>query len=114
MRAKKVGSQDVQVRLKPAETPEERENQMIGYAVDLAEKQLRDGTASSQVITHYLKLGTQREKLEREKLQLEKELLVARTEALQSQKSTEELYKKALQAMSIYSGNSTGDIDEDI
>ena len=61
-----------------------------------------------------MKLGTQREKLEREKLQLEKELLVARTEALQSQKSTEELYKKALQAMSIYSGNSTGDIDEDV
>lgn len=113
MGAKKVSSQDVQVRQKPADTPEERENQMIGYAVDLAEKQLREGTASSQVITHYLKLGTQKEKLEREKLQLEKDLLVAKTEALQSQKSTEELYKKALEAMSVYSGRIVGDDDED-
>lgn len=113
MGTKKVGSQDVQVRQKPADTPEERENQMIGYAVDLAEKQLREGTASSQVITHYLKLGTQKEKLEREKLQLEKDLLVAKTEALQSQKSTEELYKKALSAMSLYAGRVTGVEDED-
>lgn len=114
MGAKKVGSQDVQVRQRPADTPEERENQMIGYAVDLAEKQLREGTASSQVITHYLKLGTQKEKLEREKLQLEKDLLVAKTEALQSQKSTEELYKKALNAMSMYAGRITGDDDEEL
>lgn len=113
MGAKKVGSQDVQVRQRPADTPEERENQMIGYAVDLAEKQLREGTASSQVITHYLKLGTQKEKLEREKLQLEKDLLVAKTEALQSQKSTEELYKKALNAMSMYAGKITGVEDEE-
>lgn len=108
MGTKKVGSQDVQVRIKPADTPEERENQMVGYAVDLAEKQLREGTASSQVITHYLKIGTQKEKLEREKLQLEKELLIAKTEALQSQKNTEELYRKALEAMSVYSGTYTG------
>lgn len=104
MRKVKSDSQDVMPRQRPAETPEARENQMISYAVDLAEKQLREGTASSQVITHYLKLATSKEKLEREKLQLEKELLVARTEALQSQKHVEELYSKAIEAMQAYSG----------
>ena len=104
-------SQDVLPKQRPAETPEARENQMISYAVDLAEKQLREGTASSQVITHYLKLGTQKEKLEREKLQLEKELLIAKTEALQSQKRVEELYAEAINAMQVYSGRID---DEDI
>lgn len=106
----RVASQDVQVRQRPAETPEARENQMINYAVDLAERQLREGTASSQVITHFLKLATQKERLEREKLQLEKDLLVAKTEALQSQKHVEELYAKAITAMQVYSGRN---IDED-
>lgn len=106
MRKVNSASQDVKPRKRPAETPEARENQMISYAVDLAEKQLREGTASSQVITHYLKLATSKEKLEREKLQLEKELLVAKTEALQSQKHVEELYSRAIEAMQAYSGNS--------
>lgn len=105
MRTKKVEPQDIQPRLKPAETPEGRENQMIAYAVNLAEKQLREGTASSQVITHYLKLASSKEKLEKEKLELEKELLMAKTEALQSTKRVEELYTKAIKAMSVYSGN---------
>ena len=104
-------SQDVLPKQRPAETPEARENQMISYAVDLAEKQLREGTASSQVITHYLKLGTQKEKLEREKLQLEKDLLIAKTEALQSQKRVEELYAEAINAMQVYSGRIA---DEDV
>lgn len=104
-RHKAIDSQDVMPRQKPAETPEARENQMIGYAVNLAEKQLREGTASSQVITHYLKLATSKERLEREKLELEKELLVAKTEALQSSKRVEELYAKAITAMQVYSGN---------
>lgn len=111
MGAKKVVSQDAQPRQKPASTPEARENQMIAYAVDLAEKQLREGTASSQVITHYLKLATSKERLEREKLELEKELLVAKTEALQSSKKVEELYGKALAAMSVYSGKHFDDDD---
>ena len=111
MRKVSSASQDVIPRQKPAETPEARENQMISYAVDLAEKQLREGTASAQVITHYLKLGTQKEKLEREKLQLEKDLLVAKTEALQSQKHVEELYAQAITAMQVYSGRITDDED---
>ena len=111
MRKVNSASQDVQPRQRPAETPEARENQMINYAVELAEKQLREGTASSQVITHFLKLGTQKEKLEREKLQLEKELLVAKTEALQSQKHVEDLYAEAISAMRVYAGGISDDED---
>ena len=98
-------------RGRPALTPEARENQMISLAVDLAEQQLRDGTASSQVITHFLKLATAKERLEREKLEQENKLLVAKTEALQSQKHIEELYTNAINAMRNYGG--FGDPDED-
>lgn len=78
---------------------------MIALAVDLAEQQLADGTASSQVITHFLKLGTTKERLEKEKLERENELLRAKTENLQSAKRVEELYQNALNAMRRYSGN---------
>lgn len=91
-------------RGRPATTLESRENQMIALAVDLAEKQLAEGTASSQVITHYLKLGTTKERLEKEKLERENELLRAKTENLQSVKRIEELYQNALNAMRNYSG----------
>ena len=91
--------------MRPALTPEARENQLIYLATDLAEKQLREGTASSQVITHYLKLGSTKEKLEREKLEEENKLLRAKTENLQSQKNIEEAYLKAINAMKRYSGN---------
>lgn len=89
---------------RPALTPEARENQMISLAVDLAERQLEEGTASSQVITHFLKLGSSKERLEREKLEEENKLLRAKTESLQSQKRVEELYAEALTAMRRYSG----------
>jgi hypothetical protein len=101
----------------PAKTFESRENQMIAYAVDLAEKQLREGTASSQVIAHYLKLGSTRERAEKEKLNKEIELLTAKTESLKSAKNVEELYTKALMAMSRYAGQDiegdSNDSDED-
>ena len=99
-------------KIRPALTPEARENQMIALAVDLAEKQLLEGTASSQVITHYLKLGTTKEKLEREILEKQKALIEAKTENLQSAKRIEELYKNALDAMKNYSGHMT-DSEED-
>lgn len=111
MRTAKLASNDIQPRHKPAESPEARENQMIGYAVDLAEKQLREGTASSQVITHFLKLATVKERLELEKLQHENELLKAKTEAIQSSQRIEELYANAIKSMQRYSGN--GDSNED-
>ena len=80
---------------------------MISLAIDLAEKQLLEGTASSSVITHYLKLGTTRERLEKEKLQKENELLRAKTEVLESTKRVEELYTNALNAMKIYKGDNS-------
>ena len=75
-------------KIRPALTPEARENQLVSLAINLAEQQLRDGTASSQVITHYLKLGSQKERLEREKLQRENELLKAKTDSIASAKRT--------------------------
>ena len=76
-------------KMRPALTPEARENQLISLAVDLAERQLLEGTASSQVITHYLKLGSTKERLEKEKLIEENKLLRAKTENLQSMKRVE-------------------------
>lgn len=99
-------------KLRPALTPEARENQMISLAVDLAERQLMEGTASSQVITHYLKLGSTKERLEKEKLEEENKLLRARTESLQSAKRVEELYADAIAAMKRYSGNGGSNDDE--
>ena len=72
---------------------------------------MREGTASSQVITHYLKLGTERERLEREKLAKENELLIAKTEATKSAQRIEELYSNALEAMRRYSGRGDEDVD---
>ena len=92
------------VRRPPATTVEARENQLIAHAFDLAEKQILAGTASSQVITHYLKLGTTREKLEQEKLKRENELLKAKSESMASAQRVEELYSKALDAMRTYAG----------
>ena len=82
-------------------------------AVDLAEKQLIEGTASSQVITHYLKLGSTKEKIEREILEKQKELIEAKTENLQSPKRIEELYTNAINAMKNYSGQTNNDSEED-
>ena len=96
-------------RMRPALTPEARENQMISLAVDLAERQLQEGTASSQVITHFLKLGTTKAELEKEKLERENELLRAKTESLQSAQRMEELYANAIKAMQRYSGQGGSD-----
>lgn len=100
-------------KYRPATTPEERENQMIALAVDLAEQQLREGTASSQVITHYLKLGSTKERLEKKNLEMDVVLKEAKTEALQSAKRIEELYANALNAMRNYAGQESYD-DENI
>lgn len=88
----------------PAATPEARENQMIALAVDLAEEQLRNGTASTAVITHYLKLGSSKEQLEKEYLAKRTDLIGAKTDSIRSAKEIEELYSNALDAMRIYNG----------
>lgn len=99
-------------RGRPATTPEGRENQLVALAVERAEQQLRDGTASAQVITHYLKLGSTREQLEQDRLRQENELLRAKVEAMASQKQVEELYRAALDAMRSYSGQEAIHRDE--
>ena len=98
---------------KPATTPQQRENQLISLATDLAEEQLADGTASAQVITHYLKLGSSRERLEQEKLEKENELLETKREMMASAKRVEELYETALNAMRSYAGQIVQDEAED-
>lgn len=98
-------------RLPPANNPDAREAQMISLAVDLAEKQLREGTASSQVITHFLKLASSTERLEKELKEKQKELLEAKTESLQSNARLEELYTGAIQAMRDYGGFINGGND---
>ena len=103
-KAKTTNSKEPKRRIRPATTPEARENQMISLAEDLAEKQLLEGTASSQVITHYLKLGTMKARLELEREKKEIELITAKTENLQSAKHIEELYMEALNAMRSYGG----------
>lgn len=96
----------------PAKTPEARQRQMMSYAEDLAEEQLLNGTASAQVITHYLKLATIRERLEQEKLSRENELLKAKQEQIKNQERDSEMYQKVIDAMRTYSGHDAPE-DED-
>lgn len=95
----------------PATTPEARENQLIAAAIDLAEKQLLEGTASAQVISHYLKLGSSRERLEQKRLEEEIKMQAAKTELMESQKRVETLYGEALAAMRSYSGQNRIEVD---
>ena len=108
--AKVTNSSGSSRKRRPALTPESREKQLIAMAMDAAEQQLMDGTASSQVITHFLKLGSEREKLERERLAEENRLLKAKTHALENAEEIKVLYEKALKAMRNYGGQ--GDPDE--
>lgn len=98
-------------KMRPALTPEARENQMISLAMDLAEQQLLDGTASSQLITEFVKRGSTKARLEKEILEEQKELMAAKTQSLQSAQRIEELYTNALNAMRSYSGQG-GDSDD--
>lgn len=91
-------------RRAPATTPEARENQLIALAVDVAEEQLLNRTASSQVITHFLKLGTTLASLEKTKLERENELLKAKTDSINETKNNGEMYRKAVRAFQIYQG----------
>ena len=101
------------LRRAPATSPEARENQLIAAAVDLAEKQILEGTASSQVLTHYLKLATTREQLEKEKLRNENELIKAKVEAIHSTERMEQLYENAIEAMRGYSSEGPTADDHD-
>lgn len=109
MKRSSGNTEKLEHRRAPASSPEARENQLIALAEARAEEQLRNGTASSQVICHYLRLGSMREKLEREKLKSEVEMLIAKKEALDSAKRVEELYSEAMRAVRSYRGGSDED-----
>lgn len=113
MARRKSTEESAPTRRRPATTPEARENQLIALAVDLAEKQIKEGTVSSQVLTHYLKLGSSREKLEQERLRNENHVLKAKAEAMASAKKVEELYGMALNAMRSYAGQDPVSLGDD-
>ena len=100
-------------RLPPAMTPEARENRLVSLAMDLAEERLLDGTASNQLIVHYLKLGTTKEMMERELMEKQMRNLDAKTEAIESTKRVEALYSDAINAIRLYSGQKSGEEAED-
>ncbi len=104
---------DISKPIKPATTPEEEENICINLATRLARKQLEEGTASSQIIAHYLKLGSSTERLEKKLKEKQVELMAAKTESLKSAKNMEALYLDAITAMRSYSGNINPSNEED-
>ena len=112
-KVKKPISLNPEKKIRPALTPEARENQLIALAVDLVQQRLIDGSASSQETTHFLKLGSMKNQLEMEKLREENKLLKAKTESIQSAKRVEELYAEAINAMRRYSGNRSSSDEED-
>ena len=114
MVAKRVnaGGNNSKQRLPPATTPEGREMQMISLAFDLAQQQLEDGTASAQVITHFLKFGSSRNKLEEEKLRKENLLSQARVDQISSSSLNSEKYDEVIRMMKIYTGEEPEDVYE--
>lgn len=100
----KSDSSSQKPRRRPASTPEAREQQLISKAYDVAERQLDDGTISASALTQLLKAGSLKTQLELEKLRKEQGLMEAKTEALNSAKNSEELFKAAMDAFRSYSG----------
>ena len=112
MRKSTTKSADISVkRERQALTPEAQEARLIGLAMDRAEELLLSGNAPSQIITHYLKLGSMRERKENERLTKEIELMQAKIDALESSQRMEELYSKAIEAMQIYKGQTNDELD---
>ena len=110
-KVKSTTSSETRRKRRPALTPEARENQMISLAIDLVEQRLIDGTASSQETTHFLKLGSTKAMLEREKLIEENRLLRAKTKAVESSERSEKLFEEAIEAMKKYGGHG-GDVND--
>lgn len=103
-KVKSQPSSEPKKKMRPALSPEAEQAQMIALAMDCARQQLMDGTASSQVITHFLKLGTEKEKLELERLRNENKLTQAKTEEIEDRKEMKAIYADAIAAMKRYQG----------
>lgn len=93
----------------PARNPENRENQLVELAYNLAEQRLRDGTASAQEVVHFLRMGAAKTQLEKKKLEIETELAMSKKELIESNKRSEEKYQQALDAFRIYNGQVKND-----
>lgn len=111
-KVKRIKSERESPMFKPALSPEARENQLISLAYDEVERRIREGTATSQELVHFLKLGSSRDRIEKEILSHQNELIQAKTEALQSAKHIEELYSNAIEAMRSYTGSGGSDSEE--
>ena len=109
----KAATSSSKERMRPALTDEAREKQLTSLALDLVEQRLRDGTATSQETTHFLKLATQKSRLEKEILEKQRDLIVAKTEQIHDQKDMKEIYTKALKAMQEYGGHGRQDDDSE-
>lgn len=109
-----ISTNSNKVSMRPALTPEARENQLISLAIDLVEQRLIDGTASSQETTHFLKLASRKAKLEAERAELENELIKAKTQAIRDQADMKTLYQDAIKAMQRYSGHYSDNESEEI
>lgn len=107
---KRAGDSKPTKKVRPALTPEAEEVQLTALAMNLAKQQLLDGTASSQVITHFLKLGTERARLEKEKIIKENKLLDVKASEIENKQRTDELFEQAIEAMKRYNGQ--GDTDD--
>lgn len=104
-RAQNAKSSGTVRKMRPALMPESREGQLISLATDLVERRLRDGSATSQETTHFLKLATSKTRLENEILEKQKELITAKTESIRSSARMEELYAEAINALRRYGGH---------
>lgn len=112
--ARRMPSEDEERRRKPATTPEAREQQLASMTYDLAEEQIQGGNVSSQVMTHFLKMGSTRERLEQQKMEHEIELMDVKKQALEDRARIEDLFTAAIDAMRSYSGSSSYEDDSDV
>lgn len=112
-KTRETPSSTSQRKMRPALSPEAREDQLISLATNLVEKRLLEGTASSQETVHFLKLATTKARLEKERLELENELTKAKTESIRAQKRSDELFAEAIKAFKTYSGNNSAHEEEE-
>lgn len=108
-----VGASKAACNIRPGLTPEADENQMIALAINLVKQRLIDGTASSQETTHYLKLATPKARLENKLLEAQAEMAIAKKEALESQKRSEEMFREAIAAFKSYVPSQSEPIEDD-
>ena len=113
MVSKETPDKSSEISLNPPEDPTQHESYMVALAMSAAEKQIREGTASSQIITHFLKLGTEKEELEKERLRQENLLTEAKILSLETERQQTAAYEEIMTAMRHYSGGELFDKDID-